>query len=73
MLGGKLPEAELAAMKRLLVAPDHPGLNEYKRSALHFALGNVLDARGDYASAAEHLRQANALGGADWKTARPGL
>ena len=67
LIGGKLSEAELAAMKRLVAAPSHPGLNDYKRSALHFALGNVLDARGDYAGAAEHLRQANALGGADWK------
>ena len=67
LLGSKLPEAELDAMKRLLVGPDHPGLNEYKRSALHFALGQVLDARTDYAGAGEHLKQANALGGADWK------
>ena len=67
LLGKKLADAELAAMKRLVAAPSHPGLNEYKRSALHFALGNALDARGDYLGAAEHLRQANALGAADWK------
>jgi tetratricopeptide (TPR) repeat protein len=67
LLGGKLGEAELAAMRRRVVAPDSPELNEYKRSALHFAMGHVLDARGDYAGAAEHLRKANALGGADWK------
>jgi tetratricopeptide (TPR) repeat protein len=67
LVGAKLSDAELAAMQRLVSAPNHPGLNEYKRSALHFALGNALDARGDYLTAADHLRQANALGGADWK------
>jgi tetratricopeptide (TPR) repeat protein len=67
LIGVKLSEAELAAMKRLVAAPSHPGLNEYKRSALHFALGNALDARGEYLDAAEHLRQANALSAADWK------
>jgi tetratricopeptide (TPR) repeat protein len=63
LLGDKLSEADLAAMRRLVTAPN---LNERKRSALHFGLAHVLDARGDYTGAAEHLRQANALGLAVW-------
>jgi tetratricopeptide (TPR) repeat protein len=64
LLGGKLPDSDLDAMRPLVAAKT---LNEYKRSALHFGLGHVLDARGDYRGAAEHLRQANALGLADWR------
>lgn len=58
LLRGKLPEDDLAAMRRLLEDADLlPG----QQAALHFGLGQVLDARGAYPEAAEHLRQANAL------------
>ena len=45
-------------MRRLLADPLLP---DGKRTALHFGLGQVLDARGAYAEAAEQMRQANAL------------
>ena len=64
VLRGKLPDADAAAMRRLL---DAGTLNEYKRSALHFGLGIVFDARGDYEGAALELRQANALALAEWQ------
>src|SRR5262249_39707208 len=58
MLRGKLPDEDLAGMQQLLADPDLP---DVRRSALHFGLAQVLDARGDYPEAAESLRQANAL------------
>jgi tetratricopeptide (TPR) repeat protein len=58
MLSGKLPEADLEALRRLLAYAD---LSATKRATLLFALAQVLDARGAYDEAAEHLRQANAL------------
>jgi tetratricopeptide (TPR) repeat protein len=64
MLRAKLPEADLAAMRRLL---DDPYLSGGKRSALHFGLAQALDAQGNYTEAAEHLRQANALALAQWQ------
>ena len=63
LLGRDLPESDRAAMLRLVSGPN---LDEYKRSTLHFGLGHVLDADGDFAAAAGHLRHANALGLADW-------
>src|SRR5262249_51869432 len=47
-----------AAMEQMLT---DPALNDNARSTLHFALGHVLDARGRYPEAAEHLRRANAV------------
>jgi tetratricopeptide (TPR) repeat protein len=64
MLRGKLPDEDLSAMHRLLARP-HLALA--KRSALHFGLAHVLDARGDYAEAAEHLRRGNALAADLWR------
>jgi tetratricopeptide (TPR) repeat protein len=64
MLRGKLPEADLAAMRQLLADPQ---LSEGKRSALHFGLAQVHDAQGVYDEAAEHLSHANALCQADWQ------
>jgi tetratricopeptide (TPR) repeat protein len=64
MLRGKLPEADLAAMRQLLAERQ---LSEGKRSSLHFGLAQVLDARGAYDEAAEHLSHANALCQADWQ------
>jgi tetratricopeptide (TPR) repeat protein len=58
MLRDKLPEADLTAMQELL---QRPGLPLGKRSALLFGLAHYLDARGDYAQAAQHLEQANGL------------
>jgi tetratricopeptide (TPR) repeat protein len=58
LLRGKLPEEDLAGMHKLLADPD---LHDGRRSALHFGLAQVLDARGAYPEAAESLRQANAL------------
>jgi tetratricopeptide (TPR) repeat protein len=64
LLRGKLPASELDAMQRCLadpfVADDH-------RSALHFGLAQVLDAKGAYDEAAEHLQKANALRLAEWR------
>jgi tetratricopeptide (TPR) repeat protein len=58
LLRGKLPDEELATIRSLLADPD---LLEGKRAVLNFGLAQVLDARGEYAQAAEHLREANAL------------
>jgi tetratricopeptide (TPR) repeat protein len=58
MLAGKLPEADLEGLRSLLARDD---LSAGKRATLLFGLAQVLDARGDYPQAAEHLRQANAL------------
>ena len=58
MLSGKLPEADLEALRRLL---DRADLSASKRATLLFGLAQALDARGQYAAAAEHLREANAL------------
>lgn len=58
LLRGKLPEADQAALQARLadekLAPEG-------RSNLLFGLAHVLDARGDFAGAADCLRQANAL------------
>lgn len=58
MLRSKLPDSDLEAMQRLLAGPP---LALAKRLALHFGIAHVLDARGDYRRAAEHLRLGNAL------------
>jgi tetratricopeptide (TPR) repeat protein len=58
LLRGKLPDDDLVAMRKLLANPD---LHDGRRSALHFGLAQILDARGAYEEAAESLRQANAL------------
>jgi tetratricopeptide (TPR) repeat protein len=64
LLRGKLPEADLDALRQLVA---HPDLSVSKRSALQFGLALVLDARGAYDEAAEHLRQANAARLAEWR------
>jgi tetratricopeptide (TPR) repeat protein len=64
LLRGKLPEEDLAAMRRLLA---DPYLSDGKRSGLHFGLAQVLDARKSYVEAAEHLRRANALALVEWQ------
>ncbi len=58
LLRGKLPDDDLAALRRRLA---EPGLRGADHAGLHFGLAQVLDGRGQYAEAAEHLRRANAL------------
>jgi tetratricopeptide (TPR) repeat protein len=58
MQRGKLPDEDLAVLHQLLARP-HLAIG--KRLALHFGIAHVLDARGEYAEAAEHLQQGNAL------------
>jgi tetratricopeptide (TPR) repeat protein len=64
MLRSKLPEEDLTAMHGLLARPH---LAPAKRSALHFGMAHVLDARDNYAEAAEHLRQGNGLARDLWQ------
>jgi tetratricopeptide (TPR) repeat protein len=64
VLGGRLPQQDLAAQHRLL---EESGLTDAQRLLLHFGLAHVLDARGEYAEAAQHLQRANALQGAEWR------
>jgi tetratricopeptide (TPR) repeat protein len=64
MLGSRLPEADLVALRQLLA---HPLLPATKKSALHFGLGHVLDVRGAYCEAAEHVEEANRLCREEWR------
>ena len=58
LLRGKLPDEDLAALEaRLADEKLEPGV----RGRLLFALAHALDGRGDYARAAECLREANEL------------
>jgi tetratricopeptide (TPR) repeat protein len=58
LLRGKLPAADLSALEERLA---DPALEPGPRGRLLFAQAHVLDAQGDFARAAECLRQANAL------------
>ena len=58
VLGGGLPQEHIEAQRRLLA---ETGLTDAEAGIVHFALAQVLDARGEYAEAAEHLVRANAL------------
>lgn len=62
MLRGSLPDDDLAHMRQLVTEPH---LSQTQRSNLHFGLAHVLDARGEFGPAAEHLSFANALALAD--------
>ena len=62
---GRLPEDDLIAMRQLL---SEANVHGDSRIALEFGLARVLDARGNYDEAAEHLREANALRSADVHT-----
>jgi tetratricopeptide (TPR) repeat protein len=64
MLRGRLPDEDLAALRRLLADLT---LTDAKKAPLHFGLAEVLDARQEYAEAAEQLRRANALALAEWR------
>jgi tetratricopeptide (TPR) repeat protein len=63
LLRGNLPEADLAAMRKLLTDAH---LKDGQRGCLHFGLAQALDARGEHAIAAEHLGNANAIVAAEW-------
>jgi tetratricopeptide (TPR) repeat protein len=63
LLRQQLPEADLAALRQLLASDLSPA----DRSRLLFAVAQVLDARGDYAGAAAHLHEANALALEGWR------
>src|SRR3974377_1256320 len=58
LLRGKLSNADLIPLEERLADPI---LDREPRSHLLFALAGVLDARGEYARAAELARQANSL------------
>jgi tetratricopeptide (TPR) repeat protein len=64
LLGGKLPEQDLAVQRQLL---EEVELTDAERLTLHFGLARVLDARGEYAEAAEHLERGNALELSKWR------
>ena len=72
LLGGKLPESDVFALRRLLqwdlgssghgpASGKEEKLTDADRLLLHFGLAQVLDARGEYAEAAQHLDLGNAL------------
>ncbi len=58
LLGGALPDADLAAVHRCLADPDLDGGN---RAHLLFGLAQIQDARQEFAEAAASLEQANSL------------
>jgi tetratricopeptide (TPR) repeat protein len=58
LLRDKLPDPDIAALEKWLA---HPTQTAEARGRLLFALGHVLDARGEFARAAQYLREANAL------------
>jgi tetratricopeptide (TPR) repeat protein len=64
LAGGKLPQDDLAAQRRLL---EEAELTDVQRLMLHFGLAQVLDARGEYAEAAEHLDRGNAMQTSEWQ------
>ena len=64
LLGGKLPAEDLTAQRHLLA---ETALTDAQRLLLHFGLAQVLDARGEYAEAAEHLDRGNALQLSEWR------
>ncbi|MGO9115432.1 MAG: sulfotransferase [Thermoguttaceae bacterium] len=63
LLGDRLPENDLVAQRRLLEGRE---LTDAQRLLLHFGLAHVMDARGEYAEAAEHLVWGNSLQLSDW-------
>ena len=64
LLGGKLPEADVVVQRQLL---DEMGLRDKRRLLLHFGLDRVLDSRGEYLEAAEHLARGNAMELSEWR------
>jgi tetratricopeptide (TPR) repeat protein len=68
LLRGKLPDADQAALEERL---KDDNLGDGPRARLLFGLAHVLDARGEYARAAECLRQANTLAQGQERNRRP--
>ena len=64
LLGKKLPDTDLAAVQQAL--DRHPEAVE-SRLIMHFGLAQVHDSRAEYAAAAKHARQANALCQTLWR------
>ena len=64
LLRGRLSENDLAALRRLLEDVELP---DAERLLLHFGLAYVLDARGEYAAAVEHLARGNAMQLSEWR------
>jgi tetratricopeptide (TPR) repeat protein len=64
LLGRKLPQPDLDAQRRLLVDSEW---TDAQRLLLHFGVAQVLNARGEYAEAAEHLDRGNALQLSEWR------
>jgi len=58
LLGAKLPESDLQLLRQRL---DDPQTKACDRASLLFGLARIGDERGDYAAAAAHSREANAL------------
>jgi len=58
LLRDKLPDSDLAALQERLADLE---LAQAPRARLQFGLAHVLDARGDFAGAADCLREANAI------------
>jgi len=58
LLGAKTPDADLKRVEQLV---DDPRTSQTNRASLLFALACVRDGRGEYAAAAAHSREANAL------------
>ncbi len=71
LLHGRLPAKDMTAMRRLLeqgsASAGQRVLMDAERMLLHFGLARVLDARGEYAEAAEDLDRANALQCSEWR------
>ena len=64
LLGSRLSPPDLAAQLRLL---EDGSLTDAERSLLHFGLARVHDARAEYAPAAAHLDEGNALERTLWR------
>ena len=62
-----MPVDDFAAASRLLAKG---GLADWQQMLLHYGLAQVLNARGEYATAAGHLDQANALQLGIWRKRR---
>ena len=71
LLGGRLPKADLAALRGLLTEDADASIGSVlpgeKRMYLHFGLAHVLDARGEYAEAARQADRGNSLQLAFWR------
>ena len=63
LLRGTMPQEQLGRMSRLLC--DRSDLSDTQRKTLHAMIAPVFDGRKEYAAAAEHMEQANALAKAE--------